>query len=239
MKFYITLKSTKALQKGAKMRKRYWGSKSGAEEKSSAAPEEAVDLGGMPILMMGGPGREEMPKRHLEVIDNKIFYYGPITQEDMLQLNKAIAMMDKDLQVFEIKYDTKSPPIQLHINSEGGSIHAAMSTVDAIRGCKTPVHSYIDGSAASAGTLISCVADKRFMTKHAMMLIHQLSSGVWGKYDDIKEEVENLDLTMKNIMNVYKTHTSLSKRELKALLSKDIWLTSETCLEYGLVDEII
>lgn len=220
------------------MRKRYWGSSSVEEKKKvEDASSGAMDLQ-MPIIMMGGHG-EEAPKRHLEVIDNKIFYYGPITQEDMLQLNKAIAMMDKDLQVFEIKYETKSPPIQLHIHSEGGSVHAAMSTVDAIRGCKTPVHSYIDGSAASAATMISCVADKRFITKHSMMLIHQLSSGVWGKYDDIKEEVTNLDLTMKNIMKVYKNHSTLSKKELKVLLSKDVWLTSETCLEYGLVDEIV
>ena len=148
-------------------------------------------------------------------------------------------MLDKDLQVFKVKYDSNPPPIKLHINSYGGSIFAGLSTVDVILNCKTPVHSYIDGSAASAATLISVVADKRFIYQNSHMLIHQLTSSMWGKFEDFKDEMENLDMLMTKIKNIYKKSTTMSTRQITEILKRDKWFDAEKCVELGLVDEIV
>ena len=71
------------------------------------------------------------------------------------------------------------------------------------------------------------------------MLIHQLSSGVWGKYDSIKDEVENLDLFMKTINNMYEEYTKVPPSKLKQILKRDMWWDAKTCLKYGMIDEII
>jgi ATP-dependent protease ClpP protease subunit len=94
---------------------------------------------------------------------------------------------------------------------------------------EVPVVSVIEGCAASAATIMSVVASHRQINKHAYMLIHQLSSGMWGKYHEQKDTMENNDRLMKKI----------PKKELNNLLKHDLWWDAETCLKYGLVDEII
>jgi ATP-dependent protease ClpP protease subunit len=86
---------------------------------------------------------------------------------------------------------------------------------------------------------MSVVADERKINKHAFMLIHQLSSGMWGKYRDIKDEVENLDKLMETIRSIYSKYTKIPKKKLDEILDHDLWLSAEECLKYGLVDEII
>ena len=43
--------------------------------------------------------------------------------------------------------------------------------------------------------MISIVADERIITPHSYMLIHQLSSGCWGKFSEIEDEFNNLKIT--------------------------------------------
>ena len=129
--------------------------------------------------------------------------------------------------------------IYLHINSYGGSVFAGFSSVDYIINSPVPVVSVIEGCAASAATIMSVVASHRQINKHAYMLIHQLSSGMWGKYQEQKDAIANSDRLMEMIINIYEEHTKIPKKELNKLLKHDLWWDAETCLKYGLVDEII
>lgn len=102
-----------------------------------------------------------------------------------------------------------------------------------------PVTTLIDGCAASAATFLSIVGTRRLMRRNSYMLIHQLSSGVWGKYDSIKDEVENLDLFMGTIRDMYEEYTKVPKSQIDKILKRDMWWDAATCLKYGMVDEII
>ena len=53
------------------------------------------------------------------------------------------------------------------------------------------------------------------------MLIHQLSSGLWGKYEDLKDDMENCDNFMKTIKDIYEEHTNIPKKELAKVLNSD------------------
>ena len=77
------------------------------------------------------------------------------------------------------------------------------------------------------------------MHKHSFMLIHQLSSGMWGNYESLKDQMENNDLLMETIRNIYTENTKIPKRILNQILKKDLWFDAEACLKHGLVDEII
>ena len=114
-----------------------------------------------------------------------------------------------------------------------------MSVVDVILNSKIPIHTIVEGCAASAGTIISVVGEKRFITKHSRMLIHQLSSGVWGKMEEINDHHCNSIKLMETIKSIYAEHAKFSPKKLKKILKKDIWLNAEECLKYGLVDKII
>jgi ATP-dependent protease ClpP protease subunit len=105
--------------------------------------------------------------------------------------------------------------------------------------CKVPIHTYVDGFSASAATFLSVVGNYRFMSRNSYMLIHQLSSNCWGTYANFEDEKQNLDLMMKTIKDVYKKYTKVPMKKLDEILKHDLLWDANTCLEYGLIDEII
>ena len=179
-------------------------------------------------------------KNRIESINNDVYFYAEVRRQNNLTLNKKLDSLG-------IKYFNYSnslgmehvAPINLYINSYGGSVFAGFSSVDHIKNCKVPVHTIVDGCAASAATIMSVVGDHRMIYQHAFMLIHQLSAGSWGKFEDLKDDMANNELLMKKIKGIYEQHTKIPRKQLNDILKHDLWWDAETCLEYGLVDEII
>tara|TARA_R100001015_G_C4612412_1_gene167940 strand:- start:198 stop:851 length:654 start_codon:yes stop_codon:yes gene_type:complete len=173
-----------------------------------------------------------------KTVENNIYFYGDILESNALELNAALYALDKKLSVTKVFLDIK-PVINLRINSYGGSLFAGLATVDVIRNLNCDVHSYVEGAAASAATIISVACSKRYIGKYSKMLIHQLSSGIYGKYTELEDDMENNKHLMNTIKDIYKAYTNLPMKKLNEILKHDLWFDSKTCLEYGLVDEIV
>jgi len=171
--------------------------------------------------------------------DNRIYFYSEVSRPKILTLNKSIVRVGNSIKNRSEVLKTEDVPIELHICSYGGSVFSGFSAVDYIANSKVPVHSYIDGCAASAATIMSVVAERRFIHRHSFMLIHQLSSGMWGNYEALKDSMENCDSLMETIRDIYVKNTKIPKKQLNDILKRDLWFDAETCLKYGLVDEII
>jgi len=62
---------------------------------------------------------------------------------------------------------------------------------------------------------------------------------MWGKYEEFKDEMENLDKLMKIIKKIYLEKTKLSSKKLDQILKRDLIFNAKECLKYGLVDKII
>lgn len=170
---------------------------------------------------------------------NELYFYGPVNQRSCFELKRQIKDMDIKLKTLSTQYKIKSPPIHLHIQSQGGSLYHTIYIIDLIRSLDTDVYTYVDGFAASAATLISVVGKKRFMTKNSLMLVHQLSGSDSGTYNELQDQMNNMHILMKMIVNIYLEETKIPHETLIELLKKDLWLDSQTCLKYGLVDEVI
>ena len=52
---------------------------------------------------------------------------------------------------------------------------------------------------------------------------------MWGKYEDLKDDMKNNDLLMKTIKSIYVEHTKIPKRQLNKILKHDLWWDAETC----------
>lgn len=207
--------------------------------------EEKEEYNGPPIPIIINSSSDGDSNQYnatsIKILDNKVFYYGDIEESAALELNKILYEVDMKLQNTKNMLGGESfdPIIHLHLNTFGGSIFAAFSTVDTMRVLKSKVYTYIDGSVASAGTLISSSGHKRFIGKHAHLLIHQLSSGVYGKFSEMEDEIFNCTNLMKLLKEFYKKNTKIPMKKLDELLKRDIWLSAEECHEYGIVDEIL
>ena len=175
----------------------------------------------------------------VQVGRNRIYFYSEVSRPKNLELNKNIATMSNTLYNRGQSLQTDPGRIFLHINSFGGSVFAGMSSVDYILNSKEPITTVIDGCAASAATIMSVVGHHRVMHKHSFMLIHQISSAMWGKFEEMKDDMKNSELLMDTIIKIYEEHTRIPRSELENILKRDIWWDAKTCLDYGLVDEII
>lgn len=192
--------------------------------------EEEMSLDKITKLFGGGDS--------IDTEKNHIYFYGDVNTENCLRLNQEILNLTRNLQKYALDYNTEPPKIFLHINSYGGELLAGFSSLDVIKYNKVPIVSIIEGCAASAATLMSVVASERYISPHAYMLIHQLRGGVWGKYSDMEEDMENSERFMEMIYDIYLKHTKIKKMELKKILKKDVWWDSDTCIKKGLVDGI-
>lgn len=170
---------------------------------------------------------------------NKIYFYQDVTRDSILSLNKQIDDVSKQVKIMQYTYNLPEPsPIEIHFCSDGGDVFAAMATVDKIINSTIPVHTYCEGIVASAATVMSVAGKKRFITKNSCMLIHQVSSALWGNYMEFKDEIKNLELIMSLIRGVYIKHTKYNDKELDDILSHDLCLNADDCLKWGLVDAI-
>ena len=202
------------------MNEKYWGEK---KSPTKSAPPNG--------------GKSE---KHISVHENKIYYYAGVNRDSASELNKKIGELESKSLTLGNSLDLEQPPtIKIYINSGGGSVVSGISSMDTILRAKVPVHTYVDGFAASAATFMSVVGNYRFMSRNSYMLIHQLSTQFWGTYSNFEDEKKNLDLMMITIKNVYKKYTKVPLKELNTILKHDLLWDAEKCLEYGLIDEII
>lgn len=180
------------------------------------------------------------PDKGVVCEDNRVYFYAPVIESTVLDLNRILRSLDIEMQSLGIRFGGISLPIELHIHSGGGDLFSGLAAVDTIRTVKTPIHTYVDGSAASAATLMSLAGDKRFIYKNSFMLIHQLSSMmVEGTHEEFKDEFENQQRLMNRIKQLYREKANLNEELLEDLLKHDLWLDADKCLEYGLVDNVL
>ena len=186
----------------------------------------------------GNTNKKNVPSE-VGISGSTIFYYTGIDKPNVLELNKHLHNLETTHLTRSLSLGVDPAPIRVRINSGGGLIVAGVAGMDNIRTLRVPVNTIIDGFCASAATFLSVVGVHRQITRNSFMLIHQLSTSFWGKYEEFEDEKKNLDLMMKMIRQIYREYTSIPKKELDKILKRDLMLDAEKCLKWGLVDEII
>ena len=187
--------------------------------------------------------------KFIKVDNNIIYFHTSIDKESIftlqLKINELIANFKKQSQPsIDLNCTVTWPPIVLDIFSPGGGVFAAFSFIDFMIRTKrnnpqVTFHTIVTGNTASAGTLISVCGDHRSITKYGYMLIHQMQSGCFGKYNELEDDMTNNKNLMKRIKSIYKDHTSVPPHQLDEILKHDLYWNSKKCLEMGLVDDII
>jgi ATP-dependent Clp protease protease subunit len=182
------------------------------------------------------------PKTISELIEKLQLLEGNALRRQKKLKRKLSDFMEDDKNADEseaVDIVVKIKPITLYITSNGGWVYQAFAAIDTIRSLKVPVNTVCKGFVASAGTLLSLAGKKRYITENSYMLIHELRSGTWGKYSQMAEDMENSRDLMTHIRDYYVKYTNMSADELDEQLKRDVCWNAATCLEKGLVDEII
>ena len=88
--------------------------------------------------------------------------------------------------------------IPIVIDSYGGQVYSLMSMVSAIQAAELPVATIVEGKAMSCGAVLLTFGEEglRFADSNATVMIHDVSSGGYGKIEELKADVaeaERLD----------------------------------------------
>lgn len=130
--------------------------------------------------------------------------------------------------------------INLHINSPGGSVFAAVAIANTLKNHKAKVTAYIDGLAASAATIITSACDIVKMPKNALFMIHNPLTWAYGNKQELEKTGILLDKVKDNILETYLAKAKdKTKEELSALMDEEKWFNAEEAKEYGFIDEIV
>ena len=124
----------------------------------------------------------------------------------------------------------KSQCINLFIHSDGGDLMAGLSAMDHISNSQIPITTIVDGFAASAAAVMLLGGAARKMMPHSFVLIHQLSTGFWGKYEDYKDDLKNCDLLMEDAKTLYIEKTDIPPKRLKKFMKRDVYLNFDKCI---------
>ena len=128
--------------------------------------------------------------------------------------------------------------LSVHINSPGGDVFEGQAIYSMLRQHKAVKKVYIDGLAASMGSVIAMVGDTIHMPANAMMMIHNPWSLAVGDSEDLRKSAETLDKITETLVSVYSTKTGLEPEEIKSLMDEETWFTADEAVAKGFADEV-
>jgi ATP-dependent protease ClpP protease subunit len=175
-------------------------------------------------------------------IGNEIHFTTGVNKTSIQALIKQIMEM-----IMEHKKKTIGDPDKLEIviivDSPGGSVSSVLKFCDFLDMCRVKFPfvtftSVISGSAASAGTIMAIYCDKRFMTRHATAMVHELRSGFSDKMQEITSYYKHLTDLHNKLANIYVERTKLAREEVDKIMRAETWYTAEEYKKMGFVDDV-
>jgi ATP-dependent protease ClpP protease subunit len=187
------------------------------------------------MLVLNGNHEEEEEVEVVKVIGNEMFYYGEINNENTLEFVEKFKRVEQQLLKISAEILNYDPEVRVNICSEGGDLFCGFSLMNLLEKSRVRVVTIAQGACCSAATFMLLGGKERRIAKNAYLLIHQLSSGMWGKYEEMKDEMKTCEKFMKMIRNVYKTKTTIPDKKLDRLMKRDIYLEPAKALKHSIV----
>lgn len=132
----------------------------------------------------------------------------------------------------------KGKDIYLHVNCVGGEVFDGMAIYNTLKKYKGKVIAYIEGIAASMGSIIPLAADEIIMSENSLYMIHNAWGGAMGEASDMRKTAALLDKLSSEIANIYSKKTGYPVSEIKDMMDEETWFNSEEALQYGFIDRV-
>ena len=152
-------------------------------------------------------------------VNSYIQFFNRIDQEKKIDVNKRT-------------------PIKIYIDSNGGSLTACFTIIDAITMSKTPVWTINIGKAYSAGFFIFITGHKRFAYPNSSFLFHEGSTGIYQDANKFKNYADFYKQQLEQLRAITIEHTQIEPEEYDKHVKDDWWFDVNEALKYGVTDKI-
>lgn len=166
------------------------------------------------------------------MMDRIIWCAGPI--------NDAMAIIVQ-AQLLYLSQEDPNKTITIHIDSPGGSVKAGLSMVDVINYIPNNIQTINTGMAASMGSVLlgSGTKGMRSSLRFSKTMLHQSSGGAVGNIQDARITMDEWEKTNKILFELLGEFCGKDAKQVEEDASRDLWLSSDEALQYGIIDEVI
>ncbi len=170
--------------------------------------------------------------------------YSRLLKDRIIFIDGEINDLSADLVVAQLLFLESQDPekdIDVYINSPGGSVTAGLAIYDTMQYIKPEIKTICLGQAASMGALLLAggSSGKRFALESSRILIHQPWGGVQGQASDISIQAREIIRLKKMTVEYFARHTGKTLENISADMERDLFMSSEEAISYGLVDKVL
>lgn len=134
--------------------------------------------------------------------------------------------------------------IPIVIDSYGGYVYSLLGMVDIIKSSPVPVATFIGSKAMSCGAvLFSCGTEGyRFIAPTAHIMVHQVSSGAFGKVEDVEISADQAKVLNKQIMSIMSKNCGHPPGYFYKLIAEnryaDVYLSPRQAVAHNLANRV-
>lgn len=176
-----------------------------------------------------------------DVLNRKIIISEPITEE----LAGVIIERILDINDFDASMSVVSTyepqPIEMFINSVGGSASAGNAIIGAMELSETPIVSYGFGMVASIALAIYVSADVRMAHRLCRFMYHSVAYGMEGFIQDHEEGIKEARVLQELYDDIILDRTKFKKEFMNKIITakKDYFFSGVKAVKFGVADELI
>jgi ATP-dependent Clp protease protease subunit len=167
------------------------------------------------------------------LLKDRIVFLGTEINDDVANLITA--------QFLFLESEDPEKEISFYINSPGGSVTSGLAIYDTMQFIKPPVSTLCLGQAASMGAVLLTAGHRgrRYALPHSRIMIHQPLGGAQGQAVDLEIQAREILRIREEINNIFVRHSGQKLTKIEKDTDRDMFLSPEQAVEYGLIDEVI
>lgn len=170
--------------------------------------------------------------------------FSLLLKERILFVGTPINDQTANLIVAQLLFLNREDPereIQMYVNSPGGQIYAGMAIYDTMQMITAPISTVAVGFTASFGTVLLTAGStgKRYALPNATIHLHQPLGGAQGQASDIEIQAKEILRLRERLNIILAHHTGQDVDTIAEDTDRDIFMTPEEAVEYGLVDGVL
>lgn len=144
-------------------------------------------------------------------------------------------------QLLFLNREDSEREIHMYINSPGGQIYAGLAIYDTMKMLTNKISTVAVGVTASFSTVLLAAGTKgsRYALPHATIHMHQPLGGAQGQATDIEIQAKEIMRLKSRLNEILSNSTGQTIETIQKDTERDLYLTAQQAVEYGLVDKIL
>lgn len=165
--------------------------------------------------------------------DSEIVLYGTVGDMGGWGFEESFSARDVVAALAQLK----GKDVAVRLNSGGGIADEGVAIYNSLVNHTGDVTVYVDGTAASAASIIAMAGSKVIMRTGSVMMIHDPLMLAMGNAKDMEKAKAALDAIADSMADIYAAKTGRKPEDIRAEMREELWLTPSEAKAKGFADD--